>query len=123
MNNKEKFFEPILKIYNIFLQSKEIEYDKFISYENALNNISLFELMNSKQYIGDKLLWYINLCIDGYKYPKKEKINEKKYEFLIKDIFLWMIKKTILTELLNFDSLSVFSILTRLFTVNTIFAS
>jgi hypothetical protein len=45
MNNKEKFFEPILKIYNIFLQSKEIEYDKFISYENALNNISLFELM------------------------------------------------------------------------------
>ena len=34
-----------------------------------------------------------------------------------------MIKKTILTELLNFDSLSVFSILTRLFTVNTIFAS
>ena len=45
MNNKEKFFVPILKIYNIFLQSKEIEYDKFISYENASNNISLFELM------------------------------------------------------------------------------
>ncbi len=122
-NNKEKYFEPILKIYDMFLQSKEIEYNKFISYEDALNNISLFELMNSKQYIGDKLLWYINLCIDGYKYPKKEKINEKKYEFLIKDIFLWMIKKTIFTELINFDSLSVFAILTRLFTVNTIFAS
>ena len=122
-NNKEKYFEPILTIYKMYLQSKEIEYDKFISYEDALNTISLFELINSKQYIGDKLLWYINLCIDGYKYPKKEKINEKKYEFLIKDIFLWMIKKTIFTELINFDSLSVFSILTRLFTDNTIFAS
>ena len=122
-NKKEKYFEPILKIYNIFIQSKEIENDKFISYENALKNIPLNELINSKQYIGDKLLWYINLCVDGIKFPNKEIISGKKYEFLIHDIFVWMIKKKNLTELINFDSLSVFTILTKFFNINAIFTS
>ena len=102
MNNKEEnYFEPILKIYDIFLNSKEIENEKFISYENALNDLPLLDIENSKQYIGDKLLWYINLCIDGNKYPTQQKISENKYNILIKDIFLWMIKKNILIILLK----------------------
>ena len=124
MNNKdENYFEPIIKIYDIFLNSKEIENEKFISYENALNNFSLLDIENSKQYIGDKLLWYINLCINGYKYPTQEKISINKYEILIKDIFLWMIKKDNLSILLNFDSLSVFSIIERLFNITNNFSS
>ncbi len=124
MNNKEEnYFEPILKIYDIFLNSKEIENEKFISYENALNDLPLLDIENSKQYIGDKLLWYINLCIDGNKYPTQQKISENKYNILIKDIFLWMIKKNILIILLNFDSLSVFSIISRLFKITNNFSS
>ena len=124
MNNKEEnYFEPIIKIYDIFLNSKEIENEKFISYENALNNLPILDIENSKQYIGDKLLWYINLCINGYKYPTNEKISINKYEILIKDIFLWMIKKNNLSILLNFDSLSVFSIISRLFKITNNFSS
>ena len=122
MNNKEEnYFEPILKIYDMFVDSKEIEYDKFISYEEALNNNSLFDIINSKQYIGDKLLWYINLLIDGIKYPKKDNIPDDKHISLVKDTFIWMIKKNILIELINFDSLSVFTILTKLFTTDKLY--
>ena len=116
MNNKEEnYFEGILKIYDMYKKAKLIEEDKFISYEECLEKIPIFELENSKQYIGHKLLWYINLCIEGKKFITEQLIEKEKYDYIIQRIFLWVLKKEILDELLKFDSLSFFEILTQLF--------
>ena len=116
MNSPDnEYFEPILKIYNMYLNAKEIEKDKFISYENILQKIPNSELEICKQYIGDKLLWYINLCIDGKKFISDDFIELDQYEILIQMIFLWLLKQEILDQFLIFDSLSLFSILVKLF--------
>ena len=117
MNSSEnEFFEPIVKIFDMYKNSKEIEKDKFISYENIIQYISTSELEISKQYIGHKLLWYINICIEGKKFITEEIINKDKYDNLMQNIFLWLLKKNILDEFLNFDSLSLFYVLTKFFT-------
>ena len=117
MNSPDnEFFEAIIKIYNMYENAKEIEKEKFISYENILKNIPTSELEICKQYIGDKLLWYINICIDGKKFITNDFIDIQQYEILIQKIFLWLLKKQILDEFLSFDSLSLFSILVKFFT-------
>ena len=116
MNEEEgNYYEGIIEIYDMYKNAKSIEEDKFISYEESLENIPISQLELSKQYIGDKLLWYINLCIEGNKFITNIKIEKEKYQKSIKLIFLWILKKKILDELLNFDSLSLFEILTKLF--------
>ena len=73
MNNEEEnFFYPIEKIDNVFLSAKEIE---FVSYDGCINKgtVSAEMLQDSKQYIGHKLMWYVNICLDGERYPSKEK--------------------------------------------------
>ena len=117
MNSPDhEYFEPILKIYNMYLNAKEIEKEEFISYDNILQKIPTSELEISKQYIGDKLLWYINICIDGKKFISDDFIELDQYEILIQKIFLWLLQKEMLDEFLIFDSLSLFSILVKFFT-------
>ena len=77
----DKFY-PIEKIYENFIKAENIQKDKFINYQNAINIIPKEDLIKSKQYLGHKLFWYINLCIEGNKFPKNdEKIKEKKEPF------------------------------------------
>ena len=111
---KEDIFYPIDKLFDIFLKSKEISKDKFISYQNAINTLSKEELEQSKQYLGHKLFWYINLCIDGVRFPKNDPIPEDKRDPLIQRIFLWLLKNNVMNELIAFDSFSYFLILTKL---------
>ena len=111
---KEDIFYPIDKLFDIFLKSKEIPKDKFISYQNAINTLSKEELEQSKQYLGHKLFWYINLCIDGVRFPKNDPIPEDKRDPLIQRIFLWLLKNNVMNELIAFDSFSYFLILTKL---------
>ena len=112
--NNDKFY-PIDKIFQIFKKAENIPENKFIDYQNAINVISNKDLFNSKQYLGHKLFWYINLCIEGKKFPNnEEKIKEEERQSLIKRIFLWMLKNEIMDELIIFDSFSYFLILIKL---------
>ena len=111
---KEDIFYPIDKLFDIFLKSKEIPKDKFISYQNAINTLSKEQLEQSKQYLGHKLFWYINLCIDGVRFPKNDIIPEDKREPLIQRIILWLLKNNVMNELIGFDSFSYFLILKKL---------
>jgi hypothetical protein len=70
---REDLFYPVDKIFDIYLQSKEIPKDKFVSYQNAESTLPKEELEQSKQYLGHKLLWYINLCIEGIRFPNNKK--------------------------------------------------
>ena len=111
----DKFY-PIKKIFENFTKAENIPKDKFINYQNAINVIPKEELIKSKQYLGHKLFWYINLCIEGNKFPKnEEKIPEEERAILIKKICLWMLKNKIMDELIKFDSFSYFLIMTKLF--------
>ena len=110
----EDIFYPIDKLFDIFCQAKEIPKDKFISYQNVINTLPKEEIEQSKQYLGHKLFWYLNLCIDGVRFPKNEKISEEIRAPLVQKIFLFMIKNKIMNELIPFDSFSYFLILKKL---------
>jgi len=110
----EDIFYPIDKLFEIFFQAKEIPKDKFISYQNIINTLPKEEIEKSRQYLGHKLFWYINLCIDGIRFPKNEKISEEKWTPLIQKIFLWLLKNNVMKELILFDSFSYFTLLEKL---------
>ena len=120
--NNDKFY-PIKKIFEIYKISEYIPKDKFINYQNAINSISKEELIKSKQYLGHKLFWYINLCIEGYTFPKNEKMSEEERNIIIKKIFLWIIKDKIMEELIKFDSYSYFLIITKILSEEKIIKS
>ena len=89
--NNDKFY-PIEKMFENFKNAEYIPKEKFINYQNAINVLPKEELIKSKQYLGHKLFWYINLCIEGKKFPKnEEKIEEETRKVLVRKIFLWMI--------------------------------
>ena len=113
---KENIFYPIDKIFDMFSQAKEIPKDKFISYQNALNTLPKEEIEKSKQYLGHKLFWYINLCIEGKRFPKNDTIEEEIRIPLVQTIFLWLLKNKVMDELILFDSFSYFSILNKILT-------
>ena len=120
--NNDKFY-PIKKIFEIYKISEYIPKDKFINYQNAINSISKEELIKSKQYLGHKLFWYINLCIEGNTFPKNEKMSEEERNIIIKKIFLWIIKDKIMEELIKFDSYSYFLIITKILSEEKIIKS
>ena len=113
-NDEENYFFPISKIYDVFLSANEID---FVSYDECINKetVPAETLQDSKQYIGHKLMWYINMCLDGERYPSKEKINSSTYEQLVVKIYLWILGDEVLTNLLNFDSFSLFNLISRFF--------
>ena len=110
----EDYFLPIKKIYEIFEKaSKEIK--NFTTYKEAMATMSTTELENSKQYIGHKILWYINMCLNGKKFPNNNSIPELKFKKLVVKIVLWLLSEDVLTKLLNFDSNSMFIIIAKIF--------
>ena len=111
---KEDMFYPIDKLFEVFCQSKEIPKDKFISYQNVVNTLPKEEYEQSKQYLGHKLFWYINLCIEGIRFPKNENVPEEIRTPLVQKIFLWLLKNKVMDELINFDSFSYFLLLKKL---------
>ena len=127
----EDYMLPAREIYSYFQKAKEIPYDIYLKekiidekkqkkafyfdYESIINNIDTDELILSYQYLGSMLLWYVRLCFEGYKFPSGTPINEKKYEELIQQLFLWLINDEVLTRLIDFDCFSVFSLFKKFF--------
>lgn len=117
MNGKnEDYFFPIQKMYEMFNKFSPIPQSKLSDYSTCLNYVSFVDLEKSKQYIGHKLLWYINLCLSKKKFPSNSPIPDKKFNHIVIDIFFWLMKNQIISELMNFDSFGLFSVLTRFFT-------
>ena len=130
-DKNEDYMFPAREMYTYFQKAKEIPYDLYLKekaideknnkkifyfdYENIINNIDIDELILSYQYLGSMLLWYIRLCFEGYKFPSGNPINEKKYEELIQQLFLWLINDEILTRLIDFDCFNVFLIFKKFF--------
>ena len=101
----------------LYWKIKNIEDKKYyyFDYENVVNNTDIDELILSYHYLGSLLLWYINLCLEGYKFPSGKTIEEKKHENLIQQLFLWLINDEVLQRLIEFDSYSLFLIFKKFF--------
>ncbi|MCQ2817477.1 MAG: hypothetical protein MJ252_09460, partial [archaeon] len=115
---KPDYFFPLNKIYELFLKRDIIDkkkFGKFYTDYMLSEDYKSYELEMSKQYIGHKLLWYINMCLDGIKFPNKDIIPEDTYYPLIEGIFLWLLKSDVMDNILMFDSFSYFVILYRFF--------
>lgn len=106
----EDYFHPLKKIFEAFEKAKEIRnftgYGEFHNYN---------DLENSKQYIGHKLLWYIDLCLAGRRFPKKDAIPEHKFKKTAISILSWIFSEEICEKLLLFDSKSFFQVIAKIF--------
>ena len=131
----EDFFLPIKKMFQFYLSKNEDEIEKYpdnneeynyfnyceIFGERGLDGIS--DLEKNKEYIGHKLLWYIELSLKGKKLASnsnlellKFNISSENYKYFISLIFYWILQKKVFITLLNFDSYSLFSIINLFFT-------
>lgn len=77
------------------------------------------EIEASKLYIGYKILWYIQLCFNGDKFPKRinedNKIKRQNWPPIVYVLINWILIEENLKELLNFDIHCVFDVLAMLF--------
>ena len=119
-SKEDDLFSLIKKLYDLFIKANSIPKEKYNEYKsdiinNKIENKKINEIQLDKQYIGQKLFWCINLCLKGRKYPSEEKMEEKRYVYLGKKIYLWLLKDEVLNELLNFDSRTFFFLFGKFF--------
>ena len=118
---EENIFSLVIKLYELFNKAYNITRVEYEEYKKIIINKKIEhmdEILVSKQYLGQKLLWLINLCLKGNKYPSLEPISKNLYTNLIQSIFLWLTNDEILTNLLKFDSYTFFNIYSKFYTEN-----
>ena len=70
------------------------------------------EFEKSKEYLGHKLLWYINIVLNKQTFPNKQIAFDKhKHSQLIPELFLWYISNEVLINFVQFDSFNYFQTL------------
>ena len=107
------YFKPINKMYEMYQKSKPLN---STSFEKAIETKNLSEIINSKDYNGYKILWYIKKSFIKRKYPYfVNNMEEKEYSKYLIDLVLWLIKENILKDLVEFDSGNYFEILNKIF--------
>ena len=117
----EDYFLPVGKMYKAFETKIKKEDIKFKSYmdmciSNNIKDINNIEL--STEYIGHKLLWYIDLTLKGNKFSLgmdvnllKFDITSNEYKDFICNLFYWILQDDIFIKLMKFDSYSFFNII------------
>ena len=125
MNGKEKKYKNALELINekFKLSNSLKEIDLLLSYKDIPKKISISELVNSKQYIGILILWYINLCIEGINFQTNTIIDEKFYTQSIQQFFIWLIQDAYFDIFIEIDSLSFYYVLSMMFLSNKAFNS
>ena len=118
---EKDIFSLIVKLYDLFNKSNNSPKNEFEEFKDDIiskNIKNINENLKTRQYLGQKLFWFINLTLNGKKYPKEEFIRNDIFENLIQNLFLWITKDEILTELLSFDSYTFFIIYSKFYTEN-----
>ena len=127
----EDYFAPIKQMYNYYT-TRAISAYKYIynekescidfSYALTKKLITPKELINCKEYIGYKIIWYIKWCLSGKKFPEKEgnKMNQELYNSFIPQLTYWLLSPNVLDEFLNLDPKNYFMIHKNIFTINSL---
>ena len=131
----QDYFKPIKQMFQFYISQKEYQFEfnnenkKEYNYFNYCEIYGLKglrgikELEKSKEYIGHKLLWYIEQSLKGNKLAPlanfdllKFNVSSENYKNFIALIFYWILQKNVFLTLLNFDSYSFLSTLSLFFT-------
>ena len=118
----ENLFFPVAKMYKVFEEkiknAKDLKYRSYVdTYGNdSIKGINKME--DSIEYIGHKLLWYIDMSIRGNKFSLgmdanllKFDTSSKDYQSFIALIFYWILQEDVFTNLIRFDSYSFLNII------------
>ena len=118
-------FIPIQKMYEYFCNEKNfvdtLNIKDFESYAQVIKEEGVANMEKMKSFIGHKLLWYIDMCLNGKKLclnindNESFDINSGHFKELIAMIYVWMLKKNVFKTLIEFDSYTFFFVLTKLF--------
>ena len=85
---------------------------------NDIKDINNIEI--STEYIGHKLLWYIDMALKGNKFSLGMDVNylkfdtrSEEYKCFIATLYYWILQDEIFINLMKFDSYSFFNIMTN----------
>ena len=111
--NNPNYFTPIIKLYEVYQKAKALNFN---SYEKILEIKQLSEIIDSKEYKGHKLFWYIKKCLIKKKYPYfLDNMEEKEYSKFMMDLIFWLMKDSTMKDLIEFESEIYFDILYKIF--------
>ena len=82
--------------------------------EAPYESMDKLQIERSQTYLGYKILWILNLFIDGKKFPSGT-IREAKWRAYIHDIIEFLTNLDYLKTLLSIDAESVFQMISVLF--------
>ena len=121
--NYEDFLLPAVKMYKTFeekVKDKDIKYKSYFDMcgTNDIKDINNIEI--STEYIGHKLLWYIDMALKGNKFSLGMDVNFLKFDTRSEDfkcfiatLYYWILQDDIFVNLMKFDSYSFFNIMTN----------
>lgn len=121
----EDYFLPVAKMYKAFdtkinKEKKELKSYMDMCQSNSIKDIDKIEI--STEYIGHKLLWYIDMTLKGNKYSLGMDVNllkfntkSEEYKDFISSLFYWIIEDKVFINLMKFDSYSFFNIISGFF--------
>ena len=118
----ENLFLPIAKMYKVFEEkiknTENLEYSSYVDTYGNDNIKGITKMEDSIEYIGHKLLWYIDMSIKGNKFSLgmdanllKFDTSSKDYQSFIALIYYWILQEDVFTNLLRFDSYSFLNII------------
>ena len=122
-NNYEDFFLPVAKMYKSFeekVKKKDIIFKSYFDMcgTNDIKDINNIEI--STEYIGHKLLWYIDMALKGNKFSLGMDVNflkfdtrSEEYKCFITTLYYWILQDEVFVNLMKFDSYSFFNIMTN----------
>lgn len=112
----EDYYTPLLIMWKYFTTSKNLE--KFTNYNDLMEKfINVNELEKSKEFIGHKILWFINSCFKRENLFKSfSYISDELYTKIIFTIITWLFYEgDYLEKLLAFDSKTLFEVVELLY--------
>ena len=123
----QDYFYPLQKMFDIFhskTYSSQVlidnEENNSINYSKCLNEklISLEEVLNSKEYAGHVILWYIRWILSEKKFPDEmTKIEKNVFDNLVPKIAYWLLTEKVISDFLKIDPKYYFIIQKNIFSI------
>lgn len=110
------YFKPLTIIYDKYSRAKEI--DSFKDYKDLIKKrkLALIEIKSTKQYIGHKLLWYLQKTLDAKKFPNFiESIDPVLYFSAVTTITYWLLTEKVFKDLMLLETSTFFNIINYIF--------
>jgi hypothetical protein len=133
INGKEQdYILPLEKMFNYYQRAKSLlmllsdEENNEIDYGTALNNnnkyLDINKIIESKEYNGHRILWYIRWILTGKKFPDEEKNIEKNiFVELVPKITYWLLNEKVIYEFLKFDPKNYFIMHKNIFSSKSLY--